>query len=206
MRGFVGVLGVTAMVAAWAAPGSAQLRVRMVELGLDQSFASPEEWSSPLGPVLLVEVGGLPLDLGVQVGVRALSQGGGDVQSVCGFAACEEGPFSQTYTLRDISLGIGRVVGRISSAEVVLAVNGSLYVQARVLRHRDTGVRSTRGEVLDPGVGPAVEVRLPEAFLGLRPVVRARYDRVFKGECLADASCYQGRSVVSFGLSLGWAR
>ncbi len=95
---------------------------------------------------------------------------------------------------------------RVSSIDLALSLNLSMYVQAQDLTRRATGERSTRGKASDYGIGPEATVRFPAVVLGLRPVVYARYDRVLQSGCDADAACYGDRDVASLGVGVDWAR
>ena len=206
MKTMAGVALCVAVLVGLPCSGSAQVRVRLLEVGFDQSFTSPGEWDSPAGFMAALELGGLPRHLGLRVGYRTLSEPGAEVAAVCSFASCVDGPFSQSYGLKNFWLGLTSDVGSLGSTRLALSLNGSLYSQVRRLRHLETGARSTRGEVFDLGVGPGVTLRLPDVTLGLRPIVYGRYERVFQGGCDADASCYGDRNVASFGVTLGWGR
>jgi hypothetical protein len=183
-------------------PGEAQLLG--VRGGYSQVLTSTEGWRSPSGFSLgAVAPTGLKR-LGLRLEYRSTADPGEPAAQECDFAGCRPGPFDQSFFLRSIGFGVISSVGAIGPMIVAGSVDLSLYWQGRRITHQTTGERHDSGSVLDYGVGPGIEIRLPAIVAGLRPLVSGRFDFVRARPCAADASCYGDRGVTTLGVSLEW--
>lgn len=175
-----------------------------VNVAVNQSFTSVESVPSPTGWRIGVHAPSRFGRLGVQAGIRHVSESGGEISGYCGLF-CVDGPFDQSFQLTTVDFGLMYAVVPGAVANLNLGVAGSLSSQRQRLEHLETGDVSSRSSVgPDLGVGVFAEARFPRLVLGFRPMAYARYDRIGASECVADGSCYGGRHVATVGVGIAW--
>jgi len=175
------------------------------DVSFDQSFTSLEPVPSPTG--FAVSAGLLRLwgPLGLEAGFRNAWDPGGTVDQRCGLDGCTTGPYEQTYTTRTAGLGLTYDVSPDSDVRLTLAAGATANWLARTDRHVSTGESATVDPTgSDLGLGASARIRLRPLWRGLRPGLSFHYERVLASDCVPDAPCWPGRSVLGFSVGFGW--
>jgi hypothetical protein len=175
-----------------------------VHVTYDRADLSTPDWGSMHGASASVTLGSLWLGMDLRLGYGRLSAGRPDVEQWCNFISCVDGPFHESLSLDVVRAGLGRSVVRGRVASLDLSLDLTFVRQARRLTHGMTAENFTAGDLTDFGLGPSATLRFSPAAFGLRPMVRAGYQRVFESACGADTTCYPSRNLLEFGVGLAW--
>ncbi|MCI0434191.1 MAG: hypothetical protein L0271_11230 [Gemmatimonadetes bacterium] len=176
-----------------------------VDASFDQSFTSVEPLASPIGVRLSFAADRLVGPLGVQLTYRYLDGGSSTREQICNAFFCEEGPFDVGHAMSAFGLGLTMSFHPFGGADLVFALNGSLYRQTETTtKLAESGTRSRGTTGPDPGIGASADLRFPVIGASLRPLLFVRFDRIASDECLADAACWGSRTVRSIGAGVAW--
>ena len=164
-----------------------------------QAFTSADALESPRGIGVVIGVDRVWGPVGGSVGYQHVAEGSGRVAQTCGFASCTD----QSHSLRTVEMSLSLLLVENANVIFVVEANSSLSRQAERLEHVDTGEVRRDGAGPDLGFGVAARLQLP-LLRSLRPFLTARYDRITRGTCDQDASCFGGRHVGRLGVGLAW--
>ena len=174
-----------------------------VGASFQQAFTSADALESPRGIGLVLGAVRVWGPVGGSVGYQHVVEGSGQVAQTCGFASCTPGPFEQSHSLRTVEMSLSLLLVDNANVIFVVEANSSLSRQTERLEHVDTVEVRRDGAGPDLGFGVAARLQLP-LLRSLRPFLTARYDRITRGTCAQDASCFGGRDVGRLGVGLAW--
>jgi hypothetical protein len=171
---------------------------------LDQTFTPLEEWDAPRGYAATLEVGDVVGRMGFHASFRSTREEGPRREVECLPAPCEPTSVQDDFHLRSVGAGVVLRWRPLAAVDVLTGFNVSYLWQRRERRFSGEEATETTRYGRETGLGPSLGLRFPPVYWGARPTLSARYDRVFGGSCVADASCFPDRDTWSFGAGLAW--
>lgn len=201
-RGVVLMLGMGVVTLVSATDVSAQ--ALYVDAKATQGLAN-DPLPSPAG--ISVDIGRTSLlgPFGLHAGFRNLYEDEpGDATLDCAEVSCPEGPVEQSFAMRSVMFGLSYDFRNPTDVYMNLGFNGGLHWQIDKVTNLDSG--STEQAESDPdfSLGLSLDLRLRPLVGPLRPVLTARYDRIFGESCTLETACRPDRSVWGFSAGLSW--
>lgn len=198
------LVGLAALAVALPGPRDVAAQAFFVDVHLDQAYAE-EPLSSPLGFSVALGRTSLVGPLGLQAGFLAVYEHGTEsLAQYCTFFGCTDGPFDQSYSTRLAWLGLSYDFRNRTDVYMNLGVNVGTHRQVEHLEQVDTGEELEDRLGRETTLGGSLDLRLRPLIGPLRPSFTGRYDRIFAGDCAADATCLPDRDVWSFSVGLSW--
>ena len=175
-----------------------------VELFATQSLTSIDGLGSPLGFGASLDGIALTPWLGLGGAGNRISESPSVIPGYCGAFSCFDGPFEESNTLTTLTFSLTTTV---SHDDVDLTLGGGplFAMQKRTLTYVESEAQASSTSTGNVGLEISSRLRLPPLAWRLRPLLRATYQRINGGACVADAACFGTRHVAGLGVGLSRA-